>query len=500
MASPEAIEALKAAFPSDQVSLPGTEAYKRLNSSYLCLLQSEIMPAAIFQPKTKEDVAKFLQIVKDDGATQFAICGNGQQPAPGCSNIEEGITLNLGLLTGVELNADGTVSIGAGECWGSVVRKLAPEGLAVAGGRTGRGGIGGLALAGGLSYFSSREGFISDNILGFEIVLASGEIVQADASSNPDLWRALRGGGNNFGVVTKYHMATFKQGPIWGGNVLYPASGFSGQIDALVHEITKDDASVDTHIMISVGYAAQINTILCQNTVYYTQAVENAEPLKPFVSVQTPMFKAIDLGLKAINSAFKSNLMRLNSVRMVTLPEAADAAAKSAMNGIRAVYMNTTVKADAATLKAAVEIYKSAIPSIKGCKGLIGSFTLQPYPVSLLKKSVEKGGNSLGLDPAEGPLVSVLLLTYWKSKSDDETIVQAMKGVIEKIKKDAAITNTLVPFTYLNYAANFQDPTGSYGEENKRALQEVSRKYDPEGLFQKACPGGFKLFPPTTSD
>lgn len=70
--------------------------------------------------------------------------------------------------------------------------------------------------------------------------------------------------------------------------------------------------------------------------------------------------------------------------------------------------MNMTVKADAATLKAASEFYTSSVAAINSTDGLICSFTLQPYAESCLKKSTE---NSLGLDPNEGPLVSILLLS-----------------------------------------------------------------------------------------
>jgi hypothetical protein len=131
----------------------------------------------------------------------------------------------------------------------------------------------------------------------------------------------------------------------------------------------------------------------------------------------------------------------------------------------------------------------------KKCKGLIGSFTLQPYAQSLLERSVELGGNSLGLSPKDGPLVSVLLLTYWKNKDDDEVVLGACRDVLDKIRADAKGRGTLIPFEYLNYAFPGQDPIGSYGEENGAALRAVSKKYDPEGLFQTSCPGGFKLFP-----
>jgi hypothetical protein len=69
-----------------------------------------------------------------------------------------------------------------------------------------------------------------------------------------------------------------------------------------------------------------------------------------------------------------------------------------------------------------------------------------------------------------------------------------MPGVLSRIEKESAIRGTAVPYKFLNYASQFQDPIGSNGAGNKKKLQEVSSKYDPEGLFQKAVPGGFKLF------
>ena len=137
-------------FAGDQILLPSTEQYETRNRSYLSKLESDILPACIFQPKTKEEVSQFVKIVKpftEDGVTAFAIRAGGQMPDPGCANIQNGITLDLGLMTQVELN-DGVVSIAAGACWAAVNEKVQAVGRAVTGGRSGKGGIGGLALAG----------------------------------------------------------------------------------------------------------------------------------------------------------------------------------------------------------------------------------------------------------------------------------------------------------------------------------------------------------------
>lgn len=163
----KAIEALKQALPGAEFAVRGTQEHETRNrATYQSALQSDIVPACIVRPRTREEVSTFVKTIRPfvlAGEAAFAIVGGGRQPAPGCSNIQDGITLNLGLLRGIEIG-DGVVGIAAGETWGPVFDKLVEQGLGCQGSRSSKGGIGGLALAGGLSLFSSREGFISDDV------------------------------------------------------------------------------------------------------------------------------------------------------------------------------------------------------------------------------------------------------------------------------------------------------------------------------------------------
>jgi FAD/FMN-containing dehydrogenase len=148
MAYSSAIDALKQAIPNGVFTERGEELYEKLNGSYLSGFESDLKPVWIVQPRTKEDVAAFLKVVSRHSDTiEFAIRGGGQQPLPGCANIQDGITLDLSLLTGIE-SKHRLVKVGAGERWGSVYKTLEEEGLAVAGGRSASNGIGGLALEG----------------------------------------------------------------------------------------------------------------------------------------------------------------------------------------------------------------------------------------------------------------------------------------------------------------------------------------------------------------
>lgn len=155
--------------------------------------------------------------------------------------------------------------------------------------------------------------------------------------------------------------------------------------------------------------------------------------------------------------------------------------------------MNTTIKADADTLKAAAKIFQNAIEPLKSIENILLSFTLQPYPATLLQKSATEGGNVLGMGPELGSLVSILFLTFWENKEDDEKVLSTLRAALAAIDRDAEARKTLVPFKYLNYADTIQDPIGSYGSTNVSKLQDASRKYDPEGLFQRGVPGGWKL-------
>lgn len=333
---------------------------------------------------------------------------------------------------------------------------------------------------GGLSFFSTREGFICDNVVNFEVVLASGDVVNANQFDNSDLWLALKGGSNNFGIVTRFDLRTFPQTyPFWGGNVYYYTPSFPSQIESLVDTLNDTQADPNTSISISIGYAAQFGATMCLNTVYYTQGgvTETPPALAAFTNIQP-------------------QVAQLNTLKQVTLTEAAAGQAAGVAAQVRCSYMNLTVKADVSTLQSAADLYTAGIAPIQGSvAGLVASFTLQPYPLSLLKQSSINGGNSLGLNPEEtGPVVSVLLLTYWSDQSDDETVGETMKGILASIRDVAVGKHTDVEFIYLNYASKFQDPIASYGREIQHQLQQTSKKYDSKGLFQRGVPGGFKLF------
>lgn len=105
-----------------------------------------------------------------------------------------------------------SLEVGPSHDWGSVYTGLDKHQLAVAGGRLAPVGVPGLLLAGGVNFHGNQRGWSADNVLQYEVVLASGEIVTASADENAGLFWALKGGSSNFGIVTKFKLRTFKSG------------------------------------------------------------------------------------------------------------------------------------------------------------------------------------------------------------------------------------------------------------------------------------------------
>lgn len=105
-------------------------------------------------------------------------------------------------------------------------------------------GVPGLILGGGISHFASKLGWACDNVASFELVTASGAPLLVSPNAYPDLYWALRGGGNNFGIVTNFKLNTFQLGKMWGGQRIYTEDVFPDVLEA-IHEFTITGSSKD---------------------------------------------------------------------------------------------------------------------------------------------------------------------------------------------------------------------------------------------------------------
>ena len=179
-------------------------------------------------------MARGLKVIKFF-SVPFAIRSGGHTPFPGAASTDDGILISLEALNAISVDVGrGIASVGPGNRWKNVYEFLEPYGLGVVGGRASPIGVGGLITGGGLSFFSTAHGLACDNVAAFQVVLADSSIVTASATENEDLFWALKGGSNNFGIVTRFDLYTVPiPGGIWGGVLYYTPDKFSNVSDAI---------------------------------------------------------------------------------------------------------------------------------------------------------------------------------------------------------------------------------------------------------------------------
>jgi FAD/FMN-containing dehydrogenase len=180
-------------------------------------------PAAIVRPADAGEVARVVALASETGL-ELAVRGGGHSQA-GHGTSAGGIVLDLADLVTLEIDAGGRVARAAGGLTsGEVTRAAAPHGLAVGFGDTPSVGIGGLTLGGGAGYLVRKHGLTIDQLFGAEVVAADGRVLEVDEGRHPDLFWAIRGGGGNFGVVTRFDYRLHPVDLVTGGMLALPAT------------------------------------------------------------------------------------------------------------------------------------------------------------------------------------------------------------------------------------------------------------------------------------
>lgn len=169
-------------------------------------------PGLIIRCSGTADVIEGVNLTRDQRLL-LAIRSGGHHVA-GHGSVDGGLVLDLRDLNGVWVDPIAkTVRVQGGATWGQVDRETQAFGLAVPGGVVSTTGVAGLTLGGGIGWLHRKWGLACDNLLAAQVVLASGELVTASETENPDLFWAIRGGGGNFGVVVDFTFQAHPVGP-----------------------------------------------------------------------------------------------------------------------------------------------------------------------------------------------------------------------------------------------------------------------------------------------
>ena len=201
-------------------------------------------PAAIVHAADASEVARAVNLARETGA-ELAVRSGGHSRA-GHGTSDGGIVLDLSEMNAVEIDA------GARTAWaqpgveaGDYTRATGEHGLATGLGDTASVGVGGITLGGGIGFLVRKNGLTIDDVLGAEVVTADGELLEVDGENHPDLFWALRGGGGNFGVVTRLRFRLHEIDEVVGGMLMLPASvevidGLVAAADAAPEELSRD--------------------------------------------------------------------------------------------------------------------------------------------------------------------------------------------------------------------------------------------------------------------
>ncbi|WP_172979780.1 FAD-binding oxidoreductase [Agromyces agglutinans] len=176
-------------------------------------------PEAVVRPTTADELALAVRTAVAQGRPiAVRSGGHGSMPAT------EGLVVDLAEFDSVTVGEGGLVSIGAGARWGDVAAALAPHGLGISSGDTLDVGVGGLAVGGGIGWLVRTHGLTVDLIREVEVVTAAGAVVSANAETHPDLFWGIRGGGGNFGIVTRFLVQAAPVEGLVGGHVQFDRS------------------------------------------------------------------------------------------------------------------------------------------------------------------------------------------------------------------------------------------------------------------------------------
>ena len=435
-----------ASFPATAI-LPDHAAYDEHRISFNGILDRR--PAVIVPCETTDEVVAAVRAGRAAGLP-IAVRGGGHSVA-GHGIANDALVVSLATMRDVRIDPERRIAhAGGGAQWNDVDAAAFAHGLAVPGGTFGDTGIGGLTLGGGLGWLMPVAGLTCDNLIEAEVVTADGSAVTAGPGGDEELLWALRGGGGNFGVVTRFTYRLTPIAPMWGGPLRYAAG--SGRIARAVF--------------------ARINEVFAAHPTLGmpTMSIARDPEIGPRITLLLGIVDGTDPALVA-------DWLRRD------LPIAADelgpktylelqAMAGILPFGLRHYWKGHFVRElDPDTFEA---LFEAAIsPDAVGdafvlLEGIVGVSRTEP-----------EGGAAFGQRAATW---NASALAIWESPDDDETAIGWARRVA-----DLLAPSSLSGGGYVNYSPVDESPArvqAAYGAERWERLVAVKRRYDPDNVFR----------------
>ncbi|KAF7187647.1 putative FAD-linked oxidoreductase [Pseudocercospora fuligena] len=456
---------LTASLGASKVQQPISLEYQASKFEYWNAKQSNYAPTCAVYPTSAQDVSTAIKAIRA-AKSRFAIKAQGHNPNTFFSSVDQGVLIDLNQMTQRTYDASSTIgTYQPGGTFGDVYNYFQQYGRTVVGARLA--GVGtGLALGGGLSYLSPQYGLACDSFRELEVVLPSGQIVTASSTQNSDLFFADRGGGGNaYGVVTKYTIQTRPSGTFYAGNIIYLFNQ-SAVLEAIANFIkynTDPKASI-------IGTYEKL----------LTPAVGDLDLDQAIIMFL--VYDGPDAGNAFANFTKIPNLF--NSLGKKTYPEVVNMPIPLSTELSRGdnIFRVAVHRINDNTYQQHFDAWSKWCESNKG-QYILSSLDFQPIPKSLTDASKsQNGGNAMQMPDGPWFWLNFLISTPPTLTTAQYNSVQAsFRDMVNSVPSASGLP------LFINDANADQNPLKTFSTYAK--LQQIKKKYDPDNFFAQYTGG-----------
>ncbi|OAK94343.1 FAD-binding domain-containing protein [Phaeosphaeriaceae sp. SRC1lsM3a] len=462
------------------VTYPLNLAYIEEQTQYWSTSCSALLPSCIIFPKTVEEVSAVVQIISNT-TERFAVKSGGHSPNNGWASVNGGPLIALEHLDQANLDqATGILDAGPGNRLDGIAAKLQGSGWTFVGGRIGNTGIGGLILGGGLSYMSTQYGWSASSVIEYEIVFANGTIGHINGENYPDIFKVLKGGGNNFGVITNYKLQARRQGLVWGGNLVFLRTPEKDKkLLAAVRDFTEYNEDDKAAVIVT---AERANVDVVDSWIiflFYDGPTPPAGIFDNFIDVN-PLLDTTRTRTYADLMALSNWVIVKASVVDIsteTVPIPSSANAVEVMETLHNHWRNVS---DTTLL----------VP------GIVASIAWQPFPKRIAQKARENSPDLIDVDDSVDRFIVEMNYAFLPQSLYENmanTMEATYTGVRDRVlawQEAGTLPQAYLPL-FMNYGFYRQDYFGRLRPESRALAKQVSGQVDPQGFFRDRT-GGWK--------
>lgn len=460
----------------------GTVAYLAEQNEYWSTSCSALIPSCIIFPRSAAEVSAVLRVLSANDE-RFAVKSGGHSPNNGYASVDGGPLISTQRLDSVLLDTvTGIVTIGPGNRLDEVAAKLQGTGWTFSGGRIGNTGVGGLLLGGGLSYMSAQYGWSASSVLSFEVVLANGTIVTASATDHPDLFKALKGGGNNFGVVTSYTVQAYPQGTVWGGNLVFLATpDTDAKILKAVRDFTEYSADDKAAVIVT---AERSNLNLVDSWILFLFYDGPSPPPDTFANFTS-------IGPLANTCRTQTYAELIGGSNWVIIEGSV------VMIGTETIPLPSAANADEVLLDGIHAHWRNVSETTLLVPGIVASFAYQPFPKRVAAEARARSPDLIDCDEDADKLILEMNYSF-VPQSEYERMADTMEatysGIRERVvqwQAEGTLQGGVYLPLFMNYGFYRQDYFARLKPASRALARAVAERVDPDGLFRTRT-GGWK--------